>query len=415
MGYGSIAAGCRRCAWSLSGILLLALGAQAAVAAAVPIYPTTANITSTADRMISYRNQQHSWQTSDGAVHIMVNLGSQPTGDSLALYSSFDGGVTWNQMFTLAGTDEFSTSDGTLATIGTTANLLLVYGTAQATGTILYASASYNPAAQTWTLGTPQTVFADSTMAGSNPAFGSDAAGNFWCGFTAQDLTTLQYQEDLVYRAPKSTQWTNTGLVFGSGSNLQHSARPVPYKNGMAMIYESGTTMYWAYRLNTWPLTQAWTTSVMFTGLPPYSQDPYGTHYSVVADAANNLHLTLIANQQLLYMRYLTSTGKWGPVRALTTTAINAAYSQATIAGSNVMLFVNNQQSIEVLQSTDNGNTFTITQSLLHTTPPPGSSLYYGNPRIETPSYATSPVPAWQQFVNGPIQGLLFFEVPVIK
>jgi hypothetical protein len=394
--------------------LLMARTVHAQVA---DIYPTATSITSTADRMISYRNQQHSWQTSDGAMHVMVNQGSLPTGNSLALFSSFDGGATWNQMFALANTDAFSTSDGMLTTVAGGTNLLLVYATAQTAGTILYVSAAYNSAAQSWTLGAAQTAFATANFAGSNPAFAADSLGNYWCGFTAENLTTKQYEEMLLYRPAKAMQWSNTGLVFGGpDSSLQHSARPVPYNNGIAMIYESGQTMYWAYRLNNGaPITAPWTTSVLYTGLPPYSEDPYDTHYSEVSDAANDIHLTLIANQQLIYMRYLSSTNSWGPPRPLTQNTIQAAYSQATIADGNVLLLVNNEQSIEVFQSTNNGNSFTLTQALLHQTPPPGSALYYGNPRVETPSHSTSPVPTWQQFVNGPIQGLMFFSVPVLN
>jgi hypothetical protein len=404
-----------RWTWNLTRAALL-LCAPMVLAQPVDIYPTVTSMISTADRMISYRNQQHSWQTPDGALHIIVNQGSVPTADSLALYSSFDQGTTWNQMFTLANTDQFSTSDGTLGTVGGTTNLLLAYATAQSTGTILYTSATYNPASQSWTLAAPQTAYSAANMVASNPAFAADSAGNYWCGFTLENLTTQQYEETLVFRAAKSTQWLPTGLVLGTvDTSLQHSARPVPYKGGVAMIYESGTTMYWAYRLNGAPYTAPWTTSVLYTGLPPYSEDPYDTHFSVVADSADDLHLTLIANQQLIYMRYLTSTGAWGPPRPMTATTINAAYSQAAIAGGNIVLMVNNQQSLEVFQSTNNGNSFTLTQALLHTPAPPGSALYYGNPRVETPGRSTSPMPVWQQFVNGPIQGLMFFQVPVVN
>jgi hypothetical protein len=402
---------------NLSLAAVLSVFAQGALAQVTDIYPTTTSITSTADRMISYRNQQHSWQTSDGAVHVMVNQGSLPTGNSLALYSSFDGGATWNQMFALANTDAFSVSDGMLAVVNGTTTLFLVYATAQTTGTILYTSAAYNSASQSWTLSpATQTAFSAPNMLASNPAFAADSAGNYWCAYTVENLTSQTYQEMMSYRPVKSTAWTLTSLVFGGpDTGLQHSARPVSYNNGIAMIYESGQTMYWAYRLNGSAINAPWVTSTLYTNLPPYAEDPYDTHYSIIADAANDLHLAFVANQQLLYMRYLSSTGAWGPARPLTANTINAAYPQVILADGNVLIMVNNQQSIEVQQSTNNGNTFTLTQVLMHAQPPPGSSLYYGNPRVEAPGRSTSPIPTFQQFVNGPIQGLMFFQVPVIN
>lgn len=395
---------------------VLCVLAHSAVAATA-IYPTTTSITSTADRMISYRNQQHSWQTADGAVHVMVNQGSLPTGNSLALFSSFDGGVTWNQEFSLANTDAFSVSDGMLSVVNGATTLFLAYATAQASGTILYTSAAYNSASQTWTLSpTTQTAFSAPNMLASNPAFSADSAGNYWCAYTVENVSTQTYQEMMSYRPVRSTTWTTTSLVFGGpDTSLQHSARPVSFTNGVAMIYESGQTMYWAYRLNGSAINAPWVTSTLYTNLPPYAEDPYDTHYSIVADAANDLHLAFVANQQLLYMRYLSSAGAWGPVRPLTANTISAAYPQVILAGGNVVIMVNNQQSVEVLQSTNNGNTFTLTQSLLHAAAPPGSSLYYGNPRVEAPGRAMSPIPTFQQFVNGPIQGLMYFQVPVVN
>jgi hypothetical protein len=400
------------------GAAAIAVFSQGVIAQVVDIYPTTTSITSTADRMISYRNQQHSWQTSDGAVHVMVNQGSLPTGNSVALYTSVDGGMTWNQQFTLANTDAFSVSDGMVGTVNGVQTLFLVYATAQATGTILYTSAAYNAASQSWTLAsTTQTAYSAPNTVASNPAFASDSAGNYWCAYTVENLTLQTYQEMLSYRAVKSVTWTAIPtLIFGGPDNsMQHSARPVPYNNGVGMIYQSGPTMYWAYRQTGTPIATPWVTSILYTGLPPQSEDPYDSHYSVISDAANDLHLAFVANQQLLYLRYLSSPGTWGPVRALTANTISAAYPQAILAGGNLVIMVNDQQSIEVQQSTNNGNSFTLTQALVHATPPPGSSLYYGNPRVEAPGRSTSPIPTFQQFVNGPIQGLMFFEVPVIN
>ena len=395
--------------------LLLMGSAQVVAGQAIQIESSTTSMTSTTKRMVSYRNQQHSWQTSDGAIHLMVNQGTVPADNSLTLYSSFDGGVTWTPMFTLANTNSYSTSDGIIQNSGTGAVLQLVYGSDPATGYIMYATATYNSAAQSWTLSTPQTAFAAPLYVGSNPAFSVDSGGNLWCEFTAENRKTLQYEVEMLYQAANTTTWTNTGLVFGGiDGSTQHAGRPVPLNNGVGMIYQVDQTMYWAYRLSGAPISTPWTTSVLYVGLPPQSSDPYDTHFAVAADASDNLFLAFQGTAQLQYMKYSSSTSSWGPVEALASASPTATYMQVTIAGGNVVLFVNYKSSIQVFQSTDDGNTFTLTQALVHPTPPPGSTLDYNNPRVEAPVNASSPIPTWQQFFNGPTQGLMFFQVPVV-
>jgi hypothetical protein len=398
-------------------LAVLLMGSAQVVAAKVnSIGSTATSMTSTTKRMVSYRNQQHSWQTSDGAIHIMINRGTVPTGDSLTLYSSFDLGATWTQMFTLANSNGFSTSDGML--LQNTANgtvLQIVYGTEPTTGYIMYAAATYDGVAQSWTLSTTQTAFAAPGYVGSTPAFSLDSDGNLWCEFTAENRRTQQYQIQMLYQAANTTTWTNTGMVFGvTDSSTQHAGRPVPLSNGVGMVYQVDQSMYWAYRLSGWTISTPWVTSDLYDGLPPQSSDPFDTHFSVIADPADNLFLGFSGNSQLQYMKYTSATSTWTLPQPLTSASATATYMQVTIAGGNVMLLVNYKTSIEVFQSTDNGNTFNLTQALVHTPPPPGSTLDYSNPRVESPSYALSPVPVWQQFFDGPTQMLMFFPVPVL-
>jgi hypothetical protein len=124
--------------------------------------------------------------------------------------------------------------------------------------------------------------------------------------------------------------------------------------------------------------------------------------------------MAFIANQQLVYLRYIASTDKWGVARPLTKTDSNAAYSQVSIVDGNVFLIVNYLTSLQVRQSTDMGKTFTLTHMLRHAAPPPGSALDYTNPRVESPGRSTSPLSVFQQFVDGTTQKLLYFSVPAV-
>jgi hypothetical protein len=381
------------------------------------IQATFTNMTSSATRMVSYRDQNHSWQTSDGAVHLVINLGSSPSGDGLALYSSFNNGATWTQMFTLPNTDGASTDDGVLTNTATGATLQLMYGTSPNVGSIVYATAIYDSATQSWTLASTQTAYSAKGIVASNPAFASDSAGNLWCGFTAETVATEEYQEDMIYLAAGAQKWVNTGLIFGQVDNTtQHSARPVAYAGGIGVVYQDEITLYWAYRLNSFAFNSPWVSTTMYVGLPPASADPYDTHYSVVADSEDNLYLAYIsAPADLTFTIFSSSANTWGAQQILESSTNEPGYPQVSIADGNLVLMANYVTSVEVLQSTSLGvgATFTETQLLMH--PTATGSISYNKPRVESPRYATSPIPVWQQFVNGTTDQLMFFQVPVLN
>jgi hypothetical protein len=386
----------------------------------IQIPATVISIQGSVKRMISYRDQNHSWQSSDSAIHLVVNLGSTPAGKGLALYSSFDNGVTWTQMFTLASTDGASTDDGVLTNTPTGATLQLVYSTSPNIGTIMYATAIYDSSSQSWTLASTQTAFSSPGIVASNPAFAADTAGNLWCGFTEEVSATLEYQEELIYQAAGTQQWVDTGLILGQVDNTtQHSARPVPYVGGVGVIYEDENTLYWAYRLNGSAYNAPWVTSTLYVGLPPESSDPYDTHYSVVADSSNNLYLAFVsAPADLTFAIFSSDANAWTYLQTLETSASSAAYPEISIAGGNLMLMANYETSVKVMQATSYGPAganFTTTQILTHAPAVSGSGISYGRPRVEAPRNSTSPVPVWQQFVDGVTEELMFFQVPVIN
>ena len=109
--------------------------------------------------------------------------------------------------------------------------------------------------------------------------------------------------------------------------------------------------------------------------------------------------------------RFVNKTKTWDTARTLLKN-IKATYPQVTIAPENgLAIFINNFSFISVLQSTNLGNTFTLTNTLTHKTLP--LDLDYTNPRIETPGRSSSPIPVFQQFVDGATQRLMYFEVEV--
>jgi hypothetical protein len=364
--------------------------------------------------MISYRHQEHSWQTSDGAIHLMINRGNQSTGDALALYSSFDGGVSYKLMFTLAATDLNSTSDGNLS-----GNyLLLTYMSSTNLGSIMFAVAWYDTASQSWTLNRNETVYTQTGITALNPTIGVDSYGNYWCGFVTQVTATGYYNIQMAYRDATAAGWTMTSLYFGASDNtsLQRSARLVPFTNGVGMIYTVHQTYYWAYRLSGTPLNQAWTTSTLWVGPAPTQPNPYESHFSVTSDTSNNLYWTFADSGILYFARYIANQQSWGTVRQMTQN-ISATYPQVSISGSTLLLIVNNSASGMVMISTDAGKTFNVSYILSHTTPPAGSTISFANPRFEAPSRPLGPfIPTWEQYVDnassGTIEYLLYFQTP---
>src|SRR6185437_945904 len=162
---------------AISAAMLIAPGvAPAQVASTGPavLFPSLKSFSSTADRMISYRQEQHSWQTPDGAFHLMINRGDQPGDDALQLYTSVDGGANWLTGPSLPGSNQYSTQDGMLR--GKT--LALVYSSDNQT--VEFNSFLWDPASATWTGEDSQTVYSAAGHQAINPCIGRDDNGNLW-------------------------------------------------------------------------------------------------------------------------------------------------------------------------------------------------------------------------------------------
>jgi len=396
-------------------VLISLLAPNGRAGAASPISIAGAPVTSPvsdADRMIAYRHGERMWQTSDGGTHLMVNQGSvAPAETSLQLYSSYDGGRTWSGGTWFNGTDEFSTGDGALA-----GNVLdIVYSSVG--GQIAYAQLSYNPGSRTWTTITTETVFADPGAVAVNPAMAIDKQGGRWCAFVTTDSATTATSIRLASRIVGATAWSDTGVVFGptqfGAGPIERSARPVAIAGGVGMVYTVSDEMFWATRSDDQPVSAPWTNQILMVGAVPPDSDPYASHFSIAADSNKNLHLAVVDNGALYYLRYNGKTRVWAAPRALTQD-IRAAYPQVTVSGDTVALLVNTQSFGGVLQSTNAGGSFTFSHLLTHAAPPAGSGLNYGNPRFESPGTSTSPMPVLQQYVDGTTQRLLFFPVPLL-
>ena len=392
---------------ALLSAMLIALGVAPALPASAGTTVLTPNVTpfsSTADRMISYREEEHSWQTSDGAFHLMINRGDQPGDDALQLYTTVDGGANWLAGPSLAGSNEYSTQDGMLR--GKT--LAVVYSSDNQA--VEFQSFVWDPSSATWSGSDPQTVFAAAGQQAINPCIARDDSGNLWVPLVVMDLATQDNSIRLMVRLFGSSDWLDTGLVFGDvdGPDVERSARPVAIPGGMGMVYTVHDQMYWATRDNLSPPTAPWNIQLLYTYSGPHS-DPFSSHFSLVGDSRGNVHLALVDNGRLLYLRYNAADQTWK--QRWLTNDIDAGYPQVSLVNNTLAIAVNNSSNAGVFVSPDMGKTFTYSYALKHGAPVAGVSYRY--PRLETPANSSGPMLLFQQYTVNGVDQLLQYLIPV--
>ena len=401
----------RREAVALLGAALAAgaLGPAAAQTTVPRIQAGFTNLTSDSDRIISYRHQEHLWQTADGAFHLVLNRGTLTPGPGLCLYSSHDGGTSWSHQRTFFGTDTDSVSDGQLA-----GDLLSVLFQT-ATGHLVFQQLRYDAATRGWTLERDEMALVSDVTAGINPGLAADAQGNLWCCFVARDRATNDVQLRLLVRPAGGTGWTDTGVVFGPTDrrSIERSARPVPVAGGMGIVYTVREMTYWAQRSDTQALDAPWDVTTVFAGTPAFrTTDPYASHFSVVADDAGNVHLATIEENSMLHFTRHAATGQWSASGVLLSGTKKLAYGQNCIANGRLMVAWSVQRGFgSLVESTDGGQSFRETAVLV--LPPNATGVSYGQARVELPTRCTGPLIALQQYSDNGVVRLMRFLVPL--
>lgn len=389
-------------------LLVAAAAANAQDPVAVPGTPS--NVTSSVDRMISYRFQEHMWQTDDGATHLMVNRGAMSSRGALTLYTSFDNGATWSAKAVIPKTDYTSTADGVMD--GN--ELRLVYS--DAAGAIMSALLRYDPVTVKWSqvkIKSP-VVFSDPAVLALSPGLGVDARGTMWCAFAVQDRTTLVSDLRVSARTARAARWVDTGQRIGeagTGDLIQRSAKPIRRPGGMGLLASVAEKLIWATRPDSAPVSAAWSAATFFTSEPPYDSDPFGGHFSLIDDTRHNLHLITPDKGRPLYFRFDDATQTWAPP-VVAGGAFGTGYVQATRSGESIVLVANHLFEQAVYRSDDYGLSFALTHRLVH--PDSGvPPVIDSPPRMETPAVSRGPVPLVQQYQDGAVQKLLWFEIPV--
>ena len=394
-----------------SGALALnpLLRARAETALSTLVQASTTNLTSNNERMVSYRHQQHMWQTPDAALHLVLNRGTLTPGPGLSLFSSFDGGTTWLLQMAFAETDDKSTAD--VHSVGNDAKV--AYHTADSR--IIYAQLTYEPAVRMWTVGSSELAYASTQIGALNPALSVDDQGTVWVGFLARTRSSSAANLRVVYRAGGGNAWTDPGLTFGpsDGRAVERSARPVRIPGGMGMVWTVREVSYWSTRTNTLPPNSPWTTTVLFPGIPAKPlADPYASHFNVVTDHLGGVHFATVEDFDILYFRLDNASGKWSaPLRIDDSRKV--AYAQLGISNGKLVAGFSVQRGRSALVvSVDGGVTWTPAFDL--NLPPAGPGLNYNTARVELPAGSTGNLPMLQQYAEGNLQRLMLFKVPTL-
>lgn len=411
------------------GLLLLMCAGGAAQAGAVP--PATSNLASTADRMVSYRHQEHMWITEDTHTQLIYNRG-----DGLQLAGSKDG-VTWSSKFSFAETDYSSTSDS----VYKNGVLTVVYSSSA--HDIRLQSLRYDPDFRSWLpLGPFETVRRSAEgVISSNPTLVEDALGNVWVAFLEQRAIVnppnsgeVSSQLRLFARAAGSASWQNTAITFGPKDvtpleKPKRSARLVRTPVGLGVIYAIGDNIFWATRNTGSELTLKWVddqTKPLVKGTDgQVDSDPYASHFSLATDGDGFMHLVYTDGGIAYYRRYNPQPDvlAWGSNPLPLSKAVQAGYPQVTWLGGKKIAVVfdvhpapdlatpdeQKPSKLLVLQSASRGakESFVCTSYLTHPAPTSvklsdgsvSDGIAYKHMRSEVPSVAPATgVPVVMQY-----------------
>ena len=397
----------------LAGLFRLVAAVSALLVAAVaraepvPVPAQPTDVSGNAELMISYRHQEHLWQTPDGALHLLANRGSSRPNPGLVLLSSYDGGVSWLVKSAFARTNRASTGDGQLD--GTTLSVVFT----NADSAIVFAQMSYDSALQSWTVNRTESVYRESGMEAENPTLAFDDAGSAWCSFAVSDSSTNDIELRWFYRPTEGT-WADTGVVVGPTDNRskERSGRPIKVAGGMGLIYRVNKTTYWTTRPNGAAPDVLAAPQVIHVGTARAARsDPYASHFSVVADDGGHLHLAIADDGAAMYLRYSMLEGTWTVPRRING-AESLSYLQIGLANGQVQLSLSASRGAgAVYLSNDYGDTFT--QAFALQLPGPSDGVNYRTGRVETATRSSGPLAVLQQYEDGRLQRLMLYSVPV--
>ncbi|WP_267927874.1 hypothetical protein [Desulfolithobacter dissulfuricans] len=359
----------------------LLLGSADTVLSLQILSGTFTNITSTAEGMISLRQQEHLQVTADGIRHLLVNTGSDCAPESLVLMSAPREATQWRVSFSLRDTDQASSGDILLENN----RLHIVYRDLY--GAIIYAETTYDNQAGTWAPVQTRVVTGGGERARA-PTLAVDSNGRVYVAYTVVDFVVTIH---MAYSDDPLDVWYDSGFSWGSENSLgAKSARMIVSGEKIGLIYTD--VRFWLGRLQNmmkWsllegndPATGSWSDTIISFGTTD-DHDPFGSHFSAVTNGSGNVYLVWAVDRSIRYFRYNGTTGEWSSV-PIFGNSFRTAYLQISrhVDGRLYTIF-NVGSYLVVMESADDGKSFSFHSFCWH-------SIQWwqdwSNPRMETPS-----------------------------
>lgn len=311
--------------------------AEAAPAGLIVHNDVPTGIESDADAFVSMRYMRHLWIAPDGAQVAVVQQGGTV---GLGLYSSFDDGESWTWELDIPSRPTF-VSDGVMLDDG---SLVLVTSHPN-TGTIDDVESiriDYDPGAQQWfvdPLG-PSTVYDSRDAARATRAsLAIDSNGVLWSAFRLQAATTGNFRIRLFFSPDLGQTWHDSGVLLGAANRwAEKSGKVIATGSGIGVVVHDLAgpanapvrSKRWAFREDTDPFDTAMPTELV-AQMALSTGDPYGSHWSVAADASGNIHLSY-QDDTITYVRWDGLSQTWSAPRSLA--SVVGSYNSLTVVGN---------------------------------------------------------------------------------
>ncbi|MEO1554821.1 MAG: hypothetical protein AAFS01_00200 [Pseudomonadota bacterium] len=298
-----------------------------------------------ASKMIVSRMQDHVIETSDGDLHLLLNLGPNK---GLRLITSTDNGQTWSLSADLPDANLVSTAD--IRMVEGTDRAVLVYTTG--TDEIVYIDLMYDTDANAWTALNLQTVASDVDEATAlNPTIAIAASGRLYVGYADGGdfgvTVTVHWSDDL------GQSWSSA-RYFDSDA-LVGSARVLTTPDTFGTLYATTEDIVWiTYNVR----AGDWDTE---TVLSPGSLGYYASHFSTTTMGGDIFLVNADPDLTLSFVIYDGDAGGWGA--AMTIPEVTAPVSSAQISAEtdgDLYITYDNVDTLElvVLESADGGQTW---------------------------------------------------------
>jgi hypothetical protein len=367
------------------------------------------NLRSSAEAVISNCFQKHSWITTDGKAHLLINVGS--SSNALELYSGGHA-VTWFHRATIPNSAKTSQGDGTL--VGS--RLYVVYSTRGRQ--IELTTFDYKPSASKWKMSGIIPITNDSQVAFDRPSIAVDNLQRVWIAASFVQNGTNAIALFLI--EAQGAVPRQVGQFSTPNESSKRSARLLQTPDGVIMIYtdhpDSNSerfTLNFTYRLDFDAPDGPWAPPRTIFNFTNPEQSKNGGHFSAALDPRGNVHIATRSENTLIYVRLTNYDVALGTPKILGSAGVSP-YGQVSVAESgNVSVIVPRKgagiRQLDVLTSMDGGENFVLTHVLKLAI---GKNT--GQERIEAPSLYQDKLPVIQQVSLNPNRQLLAgFLVPM--